>query len=306
MSDKQYNFFAKTVLPLLLIMLSSCGQQDATDKNYPEGKNIEHSFRLQNVTGRAIPKAIVSFYTPIANSSYQKALSVEASGLAGKPKKQADGLGNQLLSYELNDIPPGFTATLRINSRVGVAQDAVALSTEEITPYLQTPATFSFALDLPEGITAADKIKPLSEAVSQALDNSQLTETNDTTTEALDHDLVAEAVETETHLPADPCLIKALHFIYAARTLDIPARLVVGLYADGDSNQLQCWPEVFQEQRWLIVNQQNHNIATDSTQYLALRVIEASETSEANTVGTLEQLLYTGYGLQIDLLVNNH
>jgi len=110
----------------------------AQDETFLGVRHIRYSFTLQNQRNQLSGKAEVWLFAPVRQTSSQRCLSLVCSHPA---ELVADALGNQVLSFEFEAIPPFGAKIIRVSSEVAFSGAPSAVPDPKPEAFL-APATF--------------------------------------------------------------------------------------------------------------------------------------------------------------------
>ena len=102
---------------------------------------------------------------------------------------------------------------------------------------------------------------------------------------------------------ASDCLQQVDRFITGARAMGIPARALVGFVKEEQGGfVLTCWPEIYDQSRWQMVDLADHKLVDKPAEkMIAVRALISLEDYRQSQ---LSDLLSEGYGLTVSYAVN--
>jgi len=235
---------------------------------YTITKQIRYSFTLQNKTNQLLPRAQFWTYAPVPRTSHQWLEKVSASQSF---QVTHDGLGNEILHFELENIAPYAAKIVSITANLKMAEAAV--STEDhpaerflrAEPYIESDNAnlIKVARDFRDPSVAAT----MKHAYAWVVSN----------------------LKTETYVPEDRGALYALttrkgdctEFAYLltafGRANQVSSRPVGGYVFKGNAivkaPDYHNWMEFYADNRWQIADANTHAFMQRQTDYVAMRVI---------------------------------
>lgn len=268
-----------SLLACILICLAGAKTTDAgriskKEKHRPVqaewdiSRQIQYSFTLQNTTGNIIRKAELWTYAPVKQTSTQKCGRIEASH---PYQLKTDDFGNQILLFELNDLPPFAVRVINVRAELSLSDQSNPASLPEGKHYL-----------VPEKYVESDDRDIL--RVAHHLKSKKPL----ATAEKIFHWLVSH-IHYSGFSSRDRGALYALRtrrgdcsefaylFVALCRSGGIPARAVGG-YVCGenavlDPNQYHNWGEFYDSGVWKIADPQRKLFARNQSHYIAMRII---------------------------------
>lgn len=240
------------------------------DPRFPTPRHIRYGLTIENPTSAVIPTADLWIYAPVKQTSTQKCLRVQTSRPA---ELVVDALGNQVLHFRLQDLPPHGSRTLTVSADLAMAKvpQAQVLPGEELDAYLAPeplmesdhPAILKLAGEL-----AGDSAGGIAEAayrwVSERIRYAGYLKDDRGALYALEHG-------------EGDCTESMALFVALVRAGGVPARGVAGYVYDRnavvDPNDFHNWAEFRRDGKWLLADPQNKVFAGREADYIAFRVI---------------------------------
>ena len=287
-----------------IILVSGCLEGEKTDLNYPIIQSFNYNFRLQNNLNRTIPKTDINLYLPLTKTSSQRLLDHSVIGLdSSSARVLDDGLDNKLLSLSLQELPAGYSTTLKIATTIGFSKEPVELKDVDINRYLLKANSGKALIErLNIEFLAEDSLTKKVQKLSRALSSSDVVFDGDN---AESYDVEYSGInDGMTDKFASACLQQVDRFIAGARVMDIPTRALVGFVKKEEQGALvlTCWPEVYNQSHWQMVDLVDHKLINKSSgSIIAMRVLISLEDHRQSQ---LSDLLSEGYGLNVSYAVN--
>jgi transglutaminase-like putative cysteine protease len=211
-----------------------------------------------------------------------------------------DSLGNKLLSLSLEELPNGYSTTVKIDTKIGFSETPVEFNEADVNRYLaQSDKNKALIEQLGIKFLAEDsvlkKVQELSKALLSFSDDTVIENTNNAEQQA--------AADTVNNGFSSDCLQQVDRFITGARAVGIPARILVGFMKQGGNTfTLTCWPEVYNQSYWQMVDLANHTLVNKPIgDVVAVRVFISLEDYRQSQ---LSDLISEGYGLAVSYAIN--
>ena len=286
---------------------------------YSISRHIQYSFTLQNSTNRVIKHAEFWTYAPVKHTAAQQCLHLETS----HPYRIiSDDLGNQILHFTFQNLPPYATKIITIKAKLLLAETPQLFSSplvgeagggpfspplvggaggggtdlKERSHYLQSEKYIEF--DDPALQNLAQKFK-----TPDVLKTAKMT-----------FNWVANNVEYIGHVSQDRGALYALRhkkgdcteymylFIALCRANNIPARGIGGYIIEKNTilkpAAYHNWAEFYEDEVWKIADPQNKVFMKDQSHYIAMRII--SESAE-NPMGHYHRFRVAGDGINLKM-----
>jgi hypothetical protein len=257
---------------------------------YTITKQIRYSFTLQNKTNQLLPHAQFWTYAPVPHTSHQWLEKVSAS----QPfHVSRDGMGNEILHFEFENIAPYAAKIVSITADLKMADAASAMEDRPSERFLRA-----------EPYIESDDAK-LIKVARDFHDSSAVGTMKHAYT------WVAGNLKTETYVPEDRGASYALvtrkgdctEFAYLLTALgranQVPSRPVGGYVFKGNAivkaPDYHNWMEFYADNHWQIADAQKHVFMQGQTDYVAMRVIAV--TGEEPIAS--QRFSYAGEGLEV-------
>jgi len=240
---------------------------------YDLNRSVKYSFTLKNKSNTV--KRNVSFYVyaPVATTSSQITTSIQSSLPYMLVK---DELGNQLMHFDIEMLPPFATKVVNISAKLNMAKLPNYEKLTEKDAYIK-----------PESNIESDNEKIL--AVAEQLKSG----TDIETAEQL-LNWVHANIKYSGYIEDDRGALYALNnrkgdcteymYLYTAlaRASGIPSRGVAGYVYGEDAvfkpNDFHNWSEIYIDGRWRVVDPQNGKFLDNDSHYIAMRILSDSVT----------------------------
>jgi hypothetical protein len=244
------------------------------DPTYSIPRHVEYSFSIQNKTNRLSKDVEFWTYAPVKQTSSQQCENVEAS----HPFEMIlDNLGNQILHFRFQHLPPYATKIITIKADLMLSITPNRILINDPKKYL-SPEKFCESVD--PGIVR----------VAVSLVDRQLMKSAENIFK-----WVAENVKYTGYLRQARGARYALNakkgdctefmYLFAAlcRANGIPTRCVGGYVVKQNAvlnpNGFHNWAEFNEKGVWRLADPQNRIFAEDHSQYIAMRIIGDSHES---------------------------
>lgn len=240
---------------------------------YTVPKQVHYSFTLRNGTGRVVRNAVFWTYAPVKQTSTQVVAKVRASHPF---KADVDRFGNQVLHFELADIPPfgSKVISVRADLRMATAPQPLAGSENEFLasePRIESNDTN--VIDVASGLKSNLPIQ----------------------TAASVYDWIVRNLKAETFIAEDlgaayalknkygDCTEFAALFTAMTRANAMPARMMGG-YVSQENTVLKSadyhnWSEFYASGAWHIADPQKQRFMQGQGDYIAMRIMKADGSS---------------------------
>lgn len=292
---------------LALSLLASCAATDRNERpptekpvaeikappEYTGTKQIRYSYTLTNKTDRLLSTAHFWTYAPVPHTSHQWVEKIRAS----QPYRTSrDELGNEILHFQFENLPPygakiiSITVDMKIAERAAVMRDSDLARFTKAEPYIESSDVklVKVAKDLRDA-------SPLGSARRA-------------------YEWVAANVKSEAYIPEDRGALYALEnrigdcteFTYLltalARASDLPARPIGGYVFKGNAIvkavDYHNWAELYIDGRWQIADAQKKAFLQNQADYVAMRIIGSGS---SGVLGESHRYAYAGEGLQVQM-----
>jgi transglutaminase-like putative cysteine protease len=258
---------------------------------YTIAKTIQYSYTLQNKTGRVVKKAELWTQAPVKQTAGQRCRDLTANYPF---QLLTDQDGNQVLLFTFENLAPFASRIITIKAELLVSRSANPITAEPGTSDLQ-PEKF-IETDHPAIRRAAGKLKQAD--AMQTIDAV--------------FRWVANHVHYSGYADQERGALYALEqkkgdcteymdlFVALCRANGIPARRIGG-YICPESGILKAreyhnWGEFYADGSWQIADPQNSVLMRRQDEYIAMRIIRASED---NPLGEYNRFRVKGEGLKV-------
>ncbi len=258
---------------------------------YTISKQIRYTYTLRNKTERLLPKAEFWTYAPVPQTSHQWVEKIAAS----QPYRTSrDALGNEILHFEFENLPPYAAKIVSITVDLKIAERAAATSEGDLVRFKR-----------PEPYIESDDGRVVGLA-------KELRRPTPVDSMRVAYDWIAANVKSETYIPEDRGALYALmyrlgdctEFAYLltalGRASEVPSRPIGGYVFKGNAIvkavDYHNWAEFFVDGRWQIADAHKRSFMSDEADYVAMRVIAAGG---GGPLGESHRYSYAGEGLEV-------
>ncbi len=290
--------FLLIVLFIGLILLGtpvSAFETAPVEPAYPILKDIQYGFTLRNKANQVLQEAEFWTYAPVRQTSTQKCLNIEGSH---PYRLVVDDLGNQILHFRLEDLPPYSVKLITIKARLALSNTPHPLPIGDVHPFLR-----------PEKYIESDhpEVKQLAKKFESA--------TRRETAESLFR-WVAKNISYAGYLKDTRGALYALRnkrgdcteymclFAALCRANRIPSRAIGGYVCQESSilepSSYHNWAEFYEEGAWRIGDPQKNIFMQNPSQYIAMRIISESP---KNPMGEANRFRSSGDGLDVEMMI---
>lgn len=289
----------KILVCFVVAIISGCAGTKSSSSDfqgysyYNIPKQIRYSFSLKNSTGMLLKSPQFWTYLPVPITAHQK-LERITSNLPYRV--QQDALGNEMIHFDLQDIPPYGTRIVSIS--VDMMMSELAAPTKEVG-------------NMQRFLASEPHIEVDDKQVSQLA--MQLKSNSDSETAQRDYEWVANNIQSENFIPEDRGALYALNtrhgdcteFAYLLTALfraqKIPARAMGGYVFSGNgvvkALDYHNWTEFYSDGVWQIADAQLRSFTSRQLDYVAMRIIATGASSEVSA----QRFSYAGEGLKIEM-----
>ena len=264
-------------LAVLTLLPRSADDQPLEPAVYNQSKQLRYSFEVRNTGSDFIKQSKFSAFAPVAQTSSQKVIGIEAS----LPfEMETDKHGNQLMHFSLEGLPPFGTKVIVITVEMAMSAKPNQLSVE-VDRYNGDHDFLQ--INHPDIVATSTRLHELGDEDSKAV-----------------FDWVSSHVSYSGFDPEDRGALFALEeargdcteysYLSAAllRAQGTPTRVLGGFVLAGDTNVLRAsayhnWAEVLEDHRWKISDAQKGAFDEQYENYIAFRVIEPGAKSMSNS-----------------------
>ncbi|MEW6490616.1 MAG: transglutaminase-like domain-containing protein [Thermodesulfobacteriota bacterium] len=238
---------------------------------YPITRRLQFTLTVQNPSNRLVEGATLHAYAPVRQTATQKCLELETSHPS---ELTVDELGNQVLRFAFDPIPPFSTRIVTIRASLALSETPNPLEERSLERFLP-----------PEPLIEADhpEILPLAETLRRP--------TPAETARSI-FDWVAANIRYAGYLKDDRGALYALRtrqgdcteymslFVALCRASGIPARGVAG-YVYGENRvvapaDFHNWAEVHLGGAWQVADPQERVFRESVERFLAFRLLGAA------------------------------
>ncbi len=272
------------------LLLDNAGSPKPKAAGYTIARNIQYSYTLQNKTNRVIERAEFWAHAPVRQTASQHCQDLTAN----YPFQiHADHYGNQVLHFTFENLAPYASRIITIKAALMVSRSDNEFAAEPEDADLQ-PEKY-IESDHPAIRSAAAKMKE-SDAIS---------------TITAVFRWVANHVRYSGYAGQDRGALYALQhqkgdcteymdlFVALCRANGLPSRRIGGYLSPEDSvlksHDYHNWAEFYEDGVWKIADPQNKVLMQNQGDYIAMRIIRASED---NPLGGFNRFRVQGEGLQ--------
>ena len=268
------------------------GQVAERDGPYHIPKQIRYSYTLRNTTGQLLEKAQFWTYAPVPQTSHQKVKKIKTN----LPYRSArDDLGNEMLHFEIANVPPYGATIVSITADLLVSESPVSVSAGRADRFTR-----------PEPHIESDdtRIVSLAKTISDPRTESGARKV---------YDWVAENLFTEAYVAEDRGALYALQnkigdcteFSYLLTALyraqQIPARPIGGYVFSGNgivkAVDYHNWTEFYADGAWQIADAQKRAFRSKQAEYVAMRLIASGMQDRFSA----QRFSYAGAGLEVTM-----
>lgn len=247
---------------------------------YTLPRQLRYSFTLRNTTARPISKVEFLTLAPVPRTSHQWLEKVTATH---PYQASLDSLGNEVLRFELETLPPYASRIISITADLKMAEQGAEASEGDVARFTR-----------PERYIESGDPR-VSELARTLRDSSALR------TVRKAYDWVAANVQPSDYTPDERGALYLLEqrrgdcteFAYLVTALsranEVPARPMGGYLVQGNAivgaADYHNWAEVFVDGRWLVVDAHQQSFAEHPAGYVAMRIISTGTAEAAPAVG---------------------
>ncbi len=256
-------------------------------------RHIQYRFYLQNTSNVLLPKAELWSYAPVKKLSSQESLSIQANF---PYQITSDNLGNQILHFTFNNIPPFGTKIINIQAKLRMYSSPESILSEKLEIYLKHEKNIES--NSREIINLAKKLQA-NEELKTAENIFKWVSLNLNYTGYIKNDRGAYwALKNRK----GDCTEFMYLFIALCRASYIPARGIGGYVYDKNSilhpADYHNWAEFYVDGFWRIADPQKKLFMENYSHYIAMRII--SESSK-NPMGQYHRFRFLGEGLKVNM-----
>ena len=283
----------KSLYPNLIFVIAlalSVGSAAHANEAYPIPRYIQYGFTLKNTTGRVIDRAEFWTYAPVKKTSSQQCIDLRASHPF---KRVEDKLGNQILHFTFDNLPPYATRIIRVEAELALSDEPVPLATD--TALFMVPEEF-IEIDDPEFQLLAPRFSTL--GVTNRVEETFRWVSRNVRDEGYVRDDRGALYALKHH--TGDCTEFMYLFVALCRANKIPARCMGGYVCSEDRRlkpgDYHNWAECYEDGIWRIVDPQNKVFMKTGSNYIAMKVIEESHDNSMLQFGRFR---VKGSGLEV-------
>ncbi len=260
---------------------------------YTIPRQVQYSYTLQNKTGKVIKNAEFWTYAPVKQTAFQRCDTIEASH---PYELTTDNLGNQVLYFLFDIIPPYGTKIVTIKADLMLSERPNRLAEKDLEIFLR-PEKY-IEVDHPDIRKVADTLKA-STPLATARKSFQW---------------VTGSMKYSGYTGNDRGALYALHqkkgdctefmYLFAAlcRANKIPSKCIGGYICPSNTNLKPTgyhnWAEIYEGGAWKSVDPQNKVFMENSSHYISMRIIG---NTEGNPMGEYHRFRFKGNGLKVKM-----
>ncbi len=277
---------------LALIVHVNGGFAQSIDPAYPVSKVIQYGYTIQNTSLKILKRAEFQTYAPVKKTSTQKVVKLVVS----RPYRLLeDELGNQVLAFEFENMPPNSTKVISITAELALSN----------TPNPMPAPGAEFLGSEPYIEVRNDLIQTLAQTLIAGTPYK---------TASSIQQWVSGNLKSEAYIPDDRGALYALKhrsgdctefsYLFAAlgRADGIPVRVMEGYVYENNAtlkaSDYHNWAEFYTDGVWQLADAQKKNFATKQASYVAMRVIPPGG---KGILGSSHRFSYTGSGLRVSM-----
>lgn len=293
------------------LLCLSCSDKDPLADNYPETRRLKYNIQLQNQLTWDIPKIRVNIYLPVYGSTYHHLLDYSLSGTyKGEYRLVKDGIGNNILSLQLEDVPRGYVSSINLDLKVGYSESALEYEAP-VANEMEYTAKSEKMVYSDSALKHAEPVPNKMEYAAEGEEEIDLPEVefqeNDDFITKINRIFAATSPQEEPEEDSDNeiSFVELVKLFAATGQLHgIPVRVVLGTILMDDNQQqnksLKLWVEALDNQTWIKLDVQNQRPFEHPEEYLGLRIFDQLHELPDNE---LSNLLYSSQGLSLDIAI---
>ncbi|MGA1871963.1 MAG: transglutaminase-like domain-containing protein [bacterium] len=260
---------------------------------YPISRQVRYGYTIYNKTNRLIKKVDFWTYAPVKQTSTQRCIALDAS----HPYDLIlDDLGNQILYFKFDNLPPYATKIINIKADLSLFNEVNSMPLNDMDIFLCSEKYLEF--DHPELSQFARRFKtstPVNTARNIFL-------------------WIAENIKYSGYLRDDRGALYAFKnregdcteimylFVALCRAHNIPAQGMGGYICNENTilkpSDYHNWAEFYIDGAWRIADPQKKVFMEDKWNYIAMRVIGKSS---KNPMGEFHRFRYIGDGIKVKM-----
>jgi hypothetical protein len=284
-------------LALVTALLSGCTKgEDAPaaqlTPRYSIPRYITYSFTVENKSAHAVQGAELWAFAPLRQTSTQRCDRIEAS----QPHDiLTDELGNQVLHFNIQTIPPYGSKIIRINAHLSLSNPPSRMESGDLQNFLR-PETYVQS-DRREILSLALEFKSQNGASVPQMIYGWVSKHIDSAGYSRE---VRGALDCLARRKGD-CTEQAYLFAALCRAAQIPARVMGGYVCDTDcvltAEGYHNWSEFHQDMCWYVADPQGKVFMGNSSRYIAMRVLGEPEDPSRDPMDGFQRFRIRGDGL---------
>jgi transglutaminase-like putative cysteine protease len=279
------------ILPASVAAAEAEGKIQSAELLYAIPRQIQYSFTLQNKTAQIIKNAEFWTYAPVKQTAHQYCEQIKSSH---PYQLTTDNLGNQVLYFTVDTIPPFGSKIISITVELMLAERPVLADLADMQEFVE-PEKYIEA-NHPDIQKLAATLKA-STAMETARNAFQWTANNIRYAGYVARD--RGAFYALKHKKGD-CTEYMYLFGALCRANRIPARPIGGYICRSNGilkpSGYHNWAEFYDAGTWNSVDPQNKVFMENSSDYIAMRII--GDTT-GNPMGTYHRFRFRGDGLAV-------
>lgn len=264
---------------------------EKSEESYPHERTIRYSFTIQNTTSTPVGDPELWVFGPVAKTSWQRSDSIEASHPF---KLRQDELGNQILQFRFDSLPPFGSKVVSINAEVSLADSANRLPLPAEDQFLTSERYIEINHPRMQSVAS---LQAASDTIATAQNAFRWVKSNLQYSGYIPDD--RGALYALTHKKGD-CTEYSYLYTALARANGVPSRVVGGyVYAEDavlKPEDFHNWSEIYTDGVWDIVDPQNGKFLRTQNTYIAMRII-----SEHAELPNTHRFAYAGAGLRVKM-----
>jgi len=244
------------------------------DEEYPILRKIRYSFTLQNTTNSLVKNVKFMAYGPVKKTSIQNTIDIKSS----LPYKlEIDKLGNQLLYFNIDKLPPFSTKIISISADIGLTNKPNIEPHNKSSNFLNEEKYIETSS--PELIVLAKRFRSKNPSLmAKNINNWVNGHINYSGYIKNDHGALY-AYKTKK----GDCTEYMYLFTALSRINGLPARGIAGYVYEEDAilkpSDFHNWAEIYIDNAWQVADVQEKKIFVEQYKYIAMRII-AEHTNE--------------------------
>ena len=255
--------------------------REANQAEYPIKRSIRYSFTLQNTTNTVKKDVDFWVYAPVKQTSTQLTQSIKAS----LPYEiSVDHLGNQVLHFKIESLPPFGTKIISINAELNLSDQSNRIKQKDLAIFL-----------------GPEKFMETEDENLIILSNRLVADTQAAKAEKL-YQWVHTNIKYAGYVKDDRGAAYALRnkkgdcteymYLYStlARIAGIPSRGIGGYVYKEDTvlkpEEFHNWSEVYINNAWHVVDPQNGVFMDKQSHFIAMRIISRAMQGQLNLQNT--------------------